>query len=183
MLATATPANADYDPSQYPAYETCALCHGLYGSSHTAKFPHLGGQKPAYIEAQLEAFIAGQRTNDGGQMSAIVQELQPEDIPIVVEWFSTQPPPEPTAAEDTTVGKEAYAELGCGTCHGLGPQDAPDVPYLSAQHAGYLSKQMTDFRETRRDVTAHPGMHRDLLSVPDSLIDAIALYLASQARP
>ena len=79
FLCAATPVAADYDPSQYPAYETCALCHGLFGVSHTAKFPHLGGQKPAYIEAQLRAFLSGFRTNDGGQMSAIVTELQPED--------------------------------------------------------------------------------------------------------
>ena len=83
LLFTATAAQADYDPSQYPAYETCALCHGLFGVSHTAKFPNLGGQKQDYIEAQVRSFLEGHRTNDGGQMAAIVTELQPEDIPFV----------------------------------------------------------------------------------------------------
>jgi cytochrome c553 len=174
---------ADYDPSQYPAYETCALCHGLYGVSHAAKFPHLGGQKPAYIEAQLHAFIAGHRTNDGGQMSAIVSELQPEDIPVVVEWFSSQTPPEPLHLEDTGAGQSAFADLGCAGCHDNSPDGAPEVPYLTAQHPGYLIKQMTDFREERRDVAAHPGMHRDLLGISDDQIAAIADYLAAQARP
>ncbi len=182
-LCVASPAAADYDPSQYPAYETCALCHGLYGVSHTDKFPHLGGQKPAYIEAQLNAFIAGHRTNDGGQMSAIVTELEPEDIPVVVEWFSTQDPPEPLDLENTEIGERAFADLGCSDCHDNAADGAPDVPYLTAQHAGYLFKQMADFRDDRRDAAAHPGMHRDLLSLSDGDITAIAQYLAAQARP
>jgi cytochrome c553 len=179
----ASAACADYDPSQYPAYETCALCHGLYGVSHTAKFPHLGGQKPAYIEAQLDAFIAGHRTNDGGQMSAIVSALQPEDIPVVVEWFSSQEPPEPLDLEDIGAGRLAFGDLGCADCHDNSPNGAPEVPFLTAQHPGYLVKQMSDFRDDRRDVTDLPGMHRDLLAISDDQIAAIADYLAAQARP
>lgn len=182
-LCSAVPAAADYDPSQYPAYETCALCHGLFGVSHTGKFPHLGGQKPAYIEAQLKAFLSGYRTNDGGQMSAIVTELQPEDIPVVVEWFSTQDPPEPFDIEDSEPGEGAFSNLGCTACHDNAADGTPDVPYLTAQHPDYLTKQMTDFREARRDVAAYPNMHRELLSISDSEITAIANYLASQARP
>jgi len=183
FLCAASPAAADYDPSQYPAYETCALCHGLFGVSHTAKFPHLGGQKPAYIEAQLRAFLSGFRTNDGGQMSAIVTELQPEDIPFVVEWFSTQDPPEPIDAADTEAGMAAFGSLGCDGCHDNAIDGAPDVPYLTAQHTGYLIKQMTDFRDARRDVAAYPQMHADLLAISDEEITAIAEYLASQERP
>lgn len=183
LLCAAYPAAADYDPSQYPAYETCALCHGFFGVSHTAKFPHLGGQKPAYIEAQLRAFLSGYRTNDGGQMSAIVTELQPEDIPIVVEWFSTQDPPEPIDVADTVAGEAVFGDLGCGGCHDNAADGAPEVPYLTAQHTGYLIKQMTDFREARRDVAAHPQMHAKLLDISDDEIAAIAEYLASQERP
>ena len=101
-MLLASPAVADYDPSQYPAYETCALCHGLYGVSHTGKFPNLGGQKQAYIEAQVRAFRDGHRTNDGGQMVTIVTELHPEDIPFAAEWFASQEPPAPYPADDTT---------------------------------------------------------------------------------
>lgn len=182
-LAAATGAAADYDPSQYPAYETCALCHGLFGASHNAKFPHLGGQKPAYIEAQLRAFIAGHRQNDGGQMAAIVTELKPEDIPVVVDWFASQDPPVPTSAKADPAGADAFADLGCGGCHDNSADSAPGVPYLTAQHSGYLTKQMQDFRDARRDATALPGLHRELLGVDDDKITAIADYLASQARP
>ncbi|MEL6519460.1 MAG: c-type cytochrome [Pseudomonadota bacterium] len=182
LVASAMPALADYDPTQYPAYETCALCHGLFGVSHTAKFPNLGGQKPSYIEAQLNAFIAGERTNDGGQMATIVTELMPEDIPIVVEWFSTQDPPEPYEAEGDGSGEAVFADLGCASCHDNSAEGSPTVPYLTSQHAGYLVKQMTDFKEGDRDTAEAPGMHRDLLAITEDQIAAIADYLASTAR-
>lgn len=179
----ATPAFADYDPSQYPAYETCALCHGLFGVSHTAKFPNLGGQRKAYIEAQVQAFIDGHRTNDGGQMVAIVTELQPADIPFVAEWFSSQDPPAPYEAEDIGLGAAKVMELGCETCHTNTADGDPSVPYLTAQHPGYLVKQMTDFREGRRDAQRMPGMHQRLMPAAQTEIEAIAAYLAAQARP
>ncbi len=182
-IIAATTASADYDPSQYPAYETCALCHGLFGVSHTGKFPNLGGQKQAYIEAQVRAFLDGKRTNDGGQMVTIVTELHPEDIPFVAEWFASQDPPEPYPAENTATGAEHFGALGCGSCHENAADGDPTVPYLTAQKPAYLIKQMTDFREDRRDVGAAPGMHRELLSIPDPLIEAIATYLAAEARP
>ena len=56
---------------------------GLDGISATAKFPKLAGQKKAYIEKQLSDFLAGNRTNDGGQMASIVTEIPPESYNFV----------------------------------------------------------------------------------------------------
>ncbi|MEM7752813.1 MAG: c-type cytochrome, partial [Pseudomonadota bacterium] len=179
----ATPVAADYDPSQYPAYETCALCHGLFGVSHTGKFPNLGGQKQAYIEAQIHAFRNGLRDNDGGQMVTIVTELQPEDIPFVADWFASQDAPKPYPADDTTAGAAQFVELGCAACHDNAPDGDPIVPYLTAQKPVYLIKQMTDFRDGRRAAQGVEGVHPDLLALPDEEIEAIAAYLASEARP
>lgn len=179
----ATPAAADYDPSQYPAYETCALCHGLFGVSHTGKFPNLGGQKKSYIEAQVHAFREGHRTNDGGQMVTIVTELQPQDIPFVADWFASQDPPDPYPAEDTDGGAATFADLGCGSCHDNTLKGDPMVPYLTAQKPDYLLKQMADFRDGHRDARTLPGMHKDLLDLSDGQIEAIATYLAAEARP
>ncbi len=181
LCVVAAPALADFDPDAYPRYETCALCHGLFGVSHAAKFPHLAGQNPAYIEAQLRAFIAGTRHNDGGQMAAIVTELQPGDIEVVVEWFSTQDPPEPTPLAQDNEGAAALEGLGCLACH-ASENISGDVPHLMAQHSGYLAKQMSDFRDGRRDAPEIAQMHRDALQLTDSEIDEIAAYLAAQER-
>ena len=176
LAMAATPARADFDATAYPPYERCALCHGLFGQSHNAKFPHLAGQKPAYIKAQLEAFLSGDRTNDGGQMSAIVTELKPEEFPVVIEWFSTQDPPLPSALPRDSIGKKRVVELGCFGCH---TDEAETVPYLSAQHTGYLEKQMIDFATGARE---SENIHKELLTPVTSEIAAIAAYLSSLER-
>lgn len=174
------PAWADFDPDAYPRYETCALCHGLFGVSHNAKFPHLGGQDPLYIEKQLRAFIDGSRTNDGGQMSAIVTELQPGDLEVVVEWFSSQTPPEASELQTGNAGAQLASDLGCYGCHVV--DRTPGVPHLTAQHAGYLEKQMADFRDGHRVSPKTAPKHSDLLQVDDELIASIAHYLAALPR-
>ncbi len=180
-LSMATGLHADFDAASYPPYETCALCHGLFGQSRLDKFPHLAGQKPDYIQAQLDAFLAGTRTNDGGQMSSIVTELKPEDFAVVVAWFSQQDPPAPSDPPQGEPGKALVEAAGCLDCHsGNGDKT---VPYLSAQHAGYLAKQMQDFREGRRTHSDAAALHQSLLTGLESGIDDIAAYLASVERP
>ena len=176
MFASAVAA--DFDPDAYPRHETCALCHGLFGTSHSAKFPNLGGQSPSYLTAQLQAFLSGERSNDGGQMAAIVQELQPGDLERVVEWFSTQDRPSPYDHGDTSQGQAFYASMSCATCHDA-VDSLPAVPYLTAQHAGYLIKQMEDFLSGAR-VSQMEMDHSALLPQDADARKDIALYLASQ---
>ena len=183
LLVTGSPAAADFDPEAYPPYETCALCHGLFGTSHTAKFPNLGGQKPAYVTKQIEAFLAGTRHNDGGQMATIVTELHPDAIPIVVQWFAGQDPPEPYPAADTGAGKAAFMELGCLDCHDNTMDGNSGVPFLSAQHPDYLIKQMSDFRDGKRDAIGAPDAHAASLLLTDDKIAEIAKYLGALERP
>jgi len=175
-----TPAHADFDAASYPPYERCALCHGLFGQSHLDKFPHLAGQRADYILAQLNAFLEGKRTNDGGQMSAIVTELKPEEIPVVVAWFSEQEPPAAGDAPTDPLGQEMTETLGCLGCHNDDAQN--DVPYLTAQHAGYLAKQMRDYRDGHRVNSEVAQVHVKLFSGKDEEIDAIAAYLSSRKR-
>lgn len=180
LLGLSTSAQADFDAASYPPYERCALCHGLFGQSHLDKFPHLAGQKPAYIQKQLDAFLSGARTNDGGQMSAIVTELKPEEFAVVVTWFAEQDPPEPAEQPATSAGKELVKNLGCVGCHSGDDTDA--VPHLTAQHAGYLAKQMRDFRDGRRTHTAAAQVHQNLLADMEAGIADIAAYLSSLER-
>lgn len=180
-IGVAAPLHADFDADSYPAYETCALCHGLSGQSRLDRFPHLAGQNPAYIQAQLTAFLSGVRRNDGGQMSSIVTELAPEDLPVVIEWFAQQDPPPASDPPDSDLGQTLTEAAGCLGCHEVDSDGA--VPYLSAQHAGYLSKQMRDFRDGRRDHGAFAEMHQEIFSGMDTGIDEIAAYLASLERP
>ncbi|BBU55054.1 cytochrome c [Mameliella alba] len=180
-LAMAAPASADFDAEAFPPYERCALCHGLFGVSANARFPNLAGQEPVYIENQVRAFLSGDRHNDGGQMTSIVTELKPEEIAVVVEWFSTQDPPAP-APQGNAEGRALYEARNCGTCHDA---ETPylGVPHLTAQHADYLVKPMRDFRDGTRGTHLGCLPHGPMMPADDSEIAAIAAYLASVPRP
>ena len=57
----------------------CGSCHG--DIDHTMASPWLGGEPPVYIEAQLQAFVSGERTNDiNAQMRAMARALTPREI-------------------------------------------------------------------------------------------------------
>ncbi|WP_420326024.1 c-type cytochrome [Mameliella sp.] len=181
VLALAAPACADFDAEAFPPYERCALCHGLFGVSASARFPNLAGQEPVYIENQVRAFLSGDRHNDGGQMSSIVTELKPEEIAVVVEWFATQDPPAP-APEGDAKGRALYEARNCGDCHDA-ETSYLGVPHLTAQHADYLAKQMQDFRDGTRGTHLGCLPHGPMMPDDDSEIAAIAAYLASVPRP
>ncbi|SEQ91879.1 c-type cytochrome [Thalassovita taeanensis] len=183
ILMSAGPAAADslLDDGA-PAYERCALCHGLSGDSARDRFPKLAGQRPDYIRAQIGAFLSGQRTNDRGQMAAVVTELKPGDIAEVVGWFSSQPHPEPVPAGDTETGQIAYLSAGCEECHDERAAGPENIPYLASQHPAYLAKQMRDMRDGRRDGAAIDAMRAQLSKLSDADLNAIAAYLAAQGR-
>lgn len=161
-------------------YERCALCHGLYGDSARDKFPKLAGQPTAYLEKQIDDFLTGKRSNDGGQMAAIVTELAEQEIPLVVEWFSSQAHPSP-AADSDAAGGQLFSSAGCGSCH-TGKSDSGAMPLLAAQHASYLAKQMRDIRDGARAGGDQDLMKSQLLMLSDAELESIAKYLAAKPR-
>ncbi len=160
-------------------YEKCALCHGLFGDSSRDKFPKLAGQPQAYLEAQIRDFLSGARSNDGGQMAAVVTELEDNDISLVAQWFSSQANPEPAAQSDA-VGEQRFISVGCAVCHV--DSQSGEMPRLHAQHASYLAKQMRDFRDGARTVEADGQKLKQLAELSDSDIVSVAHYLSAQPR-
>lgn len=198
-LAGMPPATADgigYEDA--PPQEICGLCHGLDGVSLMSKFPRLAGQKAGYIEKQLHDFREGRRGNDGGQMAAIVTEITEEQIGQVARYFSSLPPPSPFAsnAGDTVSeaakhlfhhGDEARGIPACASCHLPGTAsetvDAPaHAPYLTAQHADYIAKQLHDFRDDQRENDGSGKMATIAKALTETEIGSLAAYLASMPR-
>jgi len=67
---------------QVPA---CAGCHSPNGAGIPAQYPRLGGQHVEYLEAQMNAFRAGERTNSV-QMSAIAAKMSDKEIKAVTDY-------------------------------------------------------------------------------------------------
>ncbi|TAM53919.1 MAG: cytochrome c [Paraburkholderia sp.] len=66
----------------------CAACHGADGNSASPQFPKLAGQKVAYLDAQLEAFQAGERPS--AVMTKVVASVSDADLAAAARYFSEQ---------------------------------------------------------------------------------------------
>ncbi len=81
------------------------------------------------------------------------------------------------AAGDATAGKARAA--ACAGCHGPdGNSAAPNFPKLAGQHAGYLVKQLRDFKagQTRKD----PVMQGQAAGLSEQDMADIAAFYAGQ---
>lgn len=69
----------------------CTGCHAPDGKGNVAaSYPRLSGQHPEYIEKQLRAFRAGDRTNDGDQMimRSIAAQLSDAEIVALANYIA-----------------------------------------------------------------------------------------------
>lgn len=174
-------------------WEHCAECHDMSGVSPVPRFPHLAGQRRAYIVKQASEFRARTRSNSRGQMDAVTAELSDEDIGKIAVYFSDLPPPAPRTAELSAADQGAAQELfargrpaervpACLSCHGKDSAERP-APALEAQHAAYLAKQLRDFRDGARANDLEGEMRAVARGLADPEIDRLALYIAGLPRP
>jgi hemoglobin len=88
--STALAQGANLDAGRTRAQAVCAACHGANGVSIADNIPNLGGQRVAYLEAQLRAFKSG--TRKAASMNAIAAQLTPGDIADVAAYFGSLAP-------------------------------------------------------------------------------------------
>ena len=66
----------------------CTICH-LGGFSGQNEIPRAAGQHYEYTLKQLKAFKERQRTNDAGNMTAVVRTISDEDLAAMAAYLST----------------------------------------------------------------------------------------------
>lgn len=200
-LTAFNPAQAEGNPvAGKTKSSTCAACHGPDGNSATANFPKLAGQHASYLVKELKDFKSGARKDP--VMSAQAANLSEQDMEDLAAYFSSQ-----SIKPGTT--DEQLADLGariwrggnpeanvpaCTGCHGPAGDGNPAAmfPMLSGQHAEYVAKQLTDFRQAGRidpgaikDGEELPGRHNDAgrmmqntaKGLTDHEIKAVASYI------
>jgi cbb3-type cytochrome c oxidase subunit III len=171
------------------ARQTCAACHGPRGVSTSPAFPHLAGQQPSYIEAQLKGFKDHSRGDPAAQgyMWGMASQLDDETIKRLAAYYGSQSPPRGTPGDKVQIAKgKALYESGlpedgvpaCMACHGANAEGKEGVPRLAGQHAAYLVKQLAYFKSLQRGNA--PVMHAigDKLSFEQ--MQAVAAYAASK---
>lgn len=73
---------------------SCASCHGSTLTGVQPMMPGLAGLSYAYIDAQLEAWRAHQRSSEGpGCMVVVANRMTGDDVKAVSAWLASQPPP------------------------------------------------------------------------------------------
>ncbi|MFI8482163.1 c-type cytochrome [Pseudomonas sp. NPDC078700] len=136
----------------------CGACHGPDGNSPAPNFPKLAGQGERYLLKQIHDIKNGDRTVV--EMTGILDNLSEEDIADIAAYFSSQKMTIGAADPELVKRGEALFRGGkledgmpaCTGCHspnGAGIA-AAGFPHLSGQHATYVAKQLTDFREGNR---------------------------------
>jgi len=82
-----------------------------------------------------------------------------------------------SAYADKAAGQSAYAARGCIGCHGAGGKSVvPTYPSLKGRDAGFVKKNLTDFRSgARKD----PTMNAMAAGLSDNDIKNIADYIGS----
>jgi len=136
----------------------CGACHGADGNSAAPNFPKLAGQGERYLLKQLNDIKSGARPVV--EMTGLLDNLSDQDLEDMSAYFASQkmsvgaadPKLVERGGELFRVGKLAEGMPACTGCHspnGAG-LDAAGYPQLGGQHATYLAKQLTDFREGNR---------------------------------
>ncbi|MWV14909.1 c-type cytochrome [Pseudomonas sp. L-22-4S-12] len=136
----------------------CGACHAADGNSAAPNFPKLAGQGERYLLKQLNDIKGGKR--QVLEMTGLLTNLSDQDMADIAAYFASQSM-SVGAADPALVarGEELFrggkldqgmpACTGCHSPNGAG-NDLAGFPQLGGQHAAYVAKQLTDFREGNR---------------------------------
>ena len=169
------------------AVTVCGTCHGRTGISEQPKFPHLAGQKPAYLAAQLKAFKSQSRGDPDAlsYMWGMSAPLDDETIEALGQFYAMQAAPAARPANADIVGRgrdiyehgvESLGVPACAACHGPDGHGLVEFPRLAGQTSQYVLKQLQSFQSNMRNIAVMHGVAQGLQA---GQMQAVAAYLAT----
>ncbi len=178
------------------AAATCTACHQADGSGMNVpngeSWPRLAGLNADYIAKQLHDFKAGQRQN--ATMVTFANMLDDQQIADVAEYYSQMPltPGQggDEADEALLARGQQLAERGdwnayivsCQSCHGPGGTGVGSTfPGVASQHAGYISAQLTAWKNETRSNDPQNLMGAIAKRMSDNDIQAVSAWYATQS--
>jgi cytochrome c553 len=198
--------DADIEAGESKA-ANCVSCHGEKGNSMVSTFPKLAQQDESYLRKQLHAFKDGSRKNpmmasiaqslsdkDMADIAAyyMAQKISANELPIINDDDDDKPAA-PEADKKTAMdklmaeGSNLYRNgdlphevSACIACHGpLAEGNEPAAfPALRSQHADYLIKTLTDFKNGERSNNADNMMHMITQKMTVEEIKAVAYRIS-----
>jgi cytochrome c553 len=167
------------------AITVCATCHGRTGVSDQPKFPHLAGQNPVYLAAQLKAFKSQSRGDPDAlsYMWGMSAPLDDGTIEALAAHYASLPAPvaRPADSELIRQGRDIYEKgiesIGvpaCAACHAPDGHGLADFPRIAGQTPQYVLKQLQSFQSNMRNMAV---MHGVAAGLKDAQMKAVAAYL------
>jgi cytochrome c553 len=154
---------------------TCLGCHGVEGYRNAYpnySVPKLVGQHPEYIIAALQEYKGDQRSHV--TMHSQASTLSDQDMADIAAYFAgttLQPGAVPAGAPPAPA-----AVAVCSACHGAtGISVVPMYPNLAGQHADYLKREISEYKDGGRKNAIMSGM---AATIKDADVDALADYFS-----
>ncbi|MGE8407741.1 MAG: c-type cytochrome [Pseudomonas sp.] len=164
----------------------CGACHNPDGNSLAPNFPKLAGQGERYLTKQLHDIKDGKRTVL--EMTGMLTAFSDQDLADIAAYFSSQKgsvgaadPALVKRGEELFRGGDMKAGLpactGCHSPNGAGLA-AAGFPHLGGQHASYIAKQLTAFREGDRSNDGDAMTMRTIAAkLSNKDIEALSSYI------
>ncbi|BCD85703.1 cytochrome c4 [Pseudomonas solani] len=164
----------------------CGACHGPDGNSAAPNFPKLAGQGERYLLKQMHDIKSGNR--QVLEMTGLLTNLSDQDLADIAAYFASQSGSVGAADPKLVARGEALFRGGkleegmpsCTGCHspnGAG-NAAAGFPHLGGQHAQYVAKQLTDFREGNRTNDGDNMIMRAIAAkLSNKDIEAVSSYI------
>ena len=164
----------------------CGACHGPDGNSMAPNFPKLAGQGDRYLLKQLHEIKDGKR--QVLEMTGLLANLNDQDLADIAAYYSSQKGSVGAAdpalvAQGEALFRGGNLEKGMPACIGCHSPDgqglaAAGFPHLGGQHASYIEKQLTDFREGDRANDGDSMIMRGIAAkMSNKDIKALASYI------
>ncbi len=147
LIFAATPVQAIDIVAGAEIAKSCGACHGAEGISSEGIYPHLAGQKAAYLIKQLRAFRDKKRTDI--VMNATASQLSNAEINDVAAFYASL---KLDVSENVTPANPKIAAKAamCLGCHGSQGQGRGSFPRLANQQPEYLATQLKAFKTRKR---------------------------------
>ena len=164
----------------------CGACHGPDGNSMAPNFPKLAGQGDRYLLKQLHEIKDGKR--QVLEMTGQLTNLNDQDLADIAAYYASQKssvgaadPALVARGEELFRGGDLQKGLpACTGCHAPdGQGNAPaGFPHVGGQHASYIEKQLTAFREGDRTNDGDTMVMRAIAAkLSNKDIKALASYI------
>ncbi|MGO1431766.1 MULTISPECIES: c-type cytochrome [unclassified Halomonas] len=194
LTAAALAQDGDAERGQAAA-AVCSACHQADGSGMNVpggeSWPRLAGLDAGYIVKQMQDFQAGRREN--ATMMPFATMLDEQQIVDVAAYFSQLPVTQGQGgdeADEALLGRgRQLAERGdwnayivsCQSCHGPSSTGVGSTfPGIASQHAGYISAQLTAWKNEVRSNDPQNLMGAIAKRMSDDDIQAVSAWYATQ---